>query len=256
MARTDTLPNFLTDVADAIREKKGTEETIQASDFDTEIASISSGADISEYFDDTINSNIISYANLMSRIIKKIPDLVVADNVTTLQEGLKNAGLSQAPKIIFNSNVSNIAGLFYGNNFEAIDVTGFNTSNVTTMKETFAYDKKLVNINYSSFRTNNLKVLYRTFWNCESLIELDLSSFETPSITDTTQMFENCKSLQYLDIRNFTFDSVQYSNSMFNGVPNNCEIIVKSQTEKDWITSKFSNLTNVKTVEEYEAEQE
>lgn len=43
MARTNTLPNFLTDVADAIREKKGTEETIQASDFDTEIASISGG---------------------------------------------------------------------------------------------------------------------------------------------------------------------------------------------------------------------
>lgn len=43
MARTNTLPNFLTDVADAIREKKGTEETIQASDFDTEIASIPSG---------------------------------------------------------------------------------------------------------------------------------------------------------------------------------------------------------------------
>ena len=43
MARTDSLPNFLTDVADAIREKKGTEETIQASDFDTEIANLPSG---------------------------------------------------------------------------------------------------------------------------------------------------------------------------------------------------------------------
>lgn len=43
MARVDNLSNFLSDVADAIRTKKGTEETIQASDFDTEIASISSG---------------------------------------------------------------------------------------------------------------------------------------------------------------------------------------------------------------------
>lgn len=43
MARTDTLPNFLTDVANAIREKKGTEETIQASNFDTEIANLPSG---------------------------------------------------------------------------------------------------------------------------------------------------------------------------------------------------------------------
>ena len=43
MARTDTLGNFLTDVADAIREKKGTSETILASNFDTEIENLPSG---------------------------------------------------------------------------------------------------------------------------------------------------------------------------------------------------------------------
>lgn len=43
MARTDTLGNFLTDVADAIREKKGTTNTIPASEFDTEISSIETG---------------------------------------------------------------------------------------------------------------------------------------------------------------------------------------------------------------------
>ena len=43
MARTNTLGNFLTDVADAIRTKKGTQATINAADFDTEIASIPSG---------------------------------------------------------------------------------------------------------------------------------------------------------------------------------------------------------------------
>ena len=43
MARTDTLPHFLTDVADAIRTKSGTSGTIQASTFDTAIANIPSG---------------------------------------------------------------------------------------------------------------------------------------------------------------------------------------------------------------------
>ena len=45
MARTDTLGHFLTDVADAIREKKGSSDTIQASDFDTEIENLPSGGD-------------------------------------------------------------------------------------------------------------------------------------------------------------------------------------------------------------------
>lgn len=43
MARIDTLGNFLTDVATAIRNKKGTTDTIVASNFDTEIESIESG---------------------------------------------------------------------------------------------------------------------------------------------------------------------------------------------------------------------
>jgi hypothetical protein len=46
MARTDTLPHFLTDVADAIRTKKGTSELIQASTFDTEINNIPTGGDL------------------------------------------------------------------------------------------------------------------------------------------------------------------------------------------------------------------
>lgn len=43
MARTNTLANFLTDVANAIRTKKGTQETISASTFDTEILNLPSG---------------------------------------------------------------------------------------------------------------------------------------------------------------------------------------------------------------------
>lgn len=43
MARTNNLNNFLTDVASAIREKKGSTDLIKASDFDTEIESITTG---------------------------------------------------------------------------------------------------------------------------------------------------------------------------------------------------------------------
>lgn len=46
MARIDTLNHFLTDVADSIREKKGTSGQILASNFDTEIASISGGGEV------------------------------------------------------------------------------------------------------------------------------------------------------------------------------------------------------------------
>jgi hypothetical protein len=43
MARIDNLSNFLTDVASAIKEKKGDDTNILASDFDTEIANLPTG---------------------------------------------------------------------------------------------------------------------------------------------------------------------------------------------------------------------
>lgn len=46
MARTNTLGNFLTDIANAIREKKGTTNAISASDFDTQISSIETNNEI------------------------------------------------------------------------------------------------------------------------------------------------------------------------------------------------------------------
>ena len=52
MARTDTLNNFLTDVAEAIREKEGTTEVIPASEFDTRISNLSGEEDLTEVLDE------------------------------------------------------------------------------------------------------------------------------------------------------------------------------------------------------------
>ena len=65
-------------------------------------------------------------------------------------------------------------------------------------------------------------------------------------------MFSGCKVLNHLDIRNFDFTKVTSYQNMFSQVPTDCEIIVKDDTAKTWITSKFTTLTNVKTVAELE----
>lgn len=55
MARTNNLSDFLTDVADAIRSKKGSQDTISASQFDTEILGLPSGTYQTKTL--TINAN-------------------------------------------------------------------------------------------------------------------------------------------------------------------------------------------------------
>ena len=87
---------------------------------------------------------------------------------------------------------------------------------------------------------------------CYYITKLDLSSFYTPNLTNTGSMFQNCMRLTHLDMRNFTFDNVTSYSGMFNNVSSSCLIIVKGDTEKQWITSKFTSLKNVKTVAELE----
>ena len=91
------------------------------------------------------------------------------------------------------------------------------------------------------------------FSGCSKLTTLDLSVFNTNIITDVSDLFDGCVNLRHIDMRNFDFTKVTRYSDMFGYrrlVPADCEIIVKDDTAKTWITSKFSRLTNVKTVAE------
>lgn len=68
MARIDTLTNFLTDVAAAIKTKKGDETAIPAADFDTEIANLPSGG--SDDLKDFIERNNIENFTFPSGVTK------------------------------------------------------------------------------------------------------------------------------------------------------------------------------------------
>jgi surface protein len=266
MARTDTLGHFLTDVADAIRTKTGSSDTIAAEDFDTEIENIPSsggGGDLSEYF---ITEITPSTTTPITNALKKHSDIIVSDNVTSLQSAFSdlNGNGIAAPKIVCNNNVTSLAWMFYNlTNCTSVDLSGIDSSNVTTMQGLLyaqRYDGSLTTVicgnNFDTRKVENMREL---FYLRSGLTSLDLSSFDTPALTNTYRMFSGCTHLMFIDMRNMTFTNITYSLDMFgagaNAVPDNCEIIVKDQTQKNWITTNFSRLTNVKTVEEYEAEQ-
>ena len=229
MARTDTLGHFLTDVATAIRNKKGTTDTIVASNFDTEIESIESGTDLSKYFKDTIAKGTSSSFPGWRDVLLSFPKI-------------KNTGTS-TDYMFYNLPCTNI------------DLSLFDTSKVTTMSNMFAYCNKLSSLDVSNFNTSNVTDMRGMFDECSVLTSLDLSNFNTSNVTDMSMMFQSCNSLRYLDIRNFDFTKVTSYSSMFDGVQANCEIIVKDDTAKQWVLAKRSDFTNVKTVAEKEAEQ-
>lgn len=89
------------------------------------------------------------------------------------------------------------------------------------------------------------------FAYCSSLVRLDLSWYKA-TLKQPDYLFQGCKKLQFLDIRNMEMTTITFSNGMFTSIPNDCEIIVKDDSNRAWIKSKFANLTNIKTVAEYE----
>jgi surface protein len=129
-------------------------------------------------------------------------------------------------------------------------VPTLDTSNVTNMRSMFSECNSIIYLDLSGFNTDNLTEMRTMFNNCNNLKELNLSSFNTSQVKNMSSLFAGCRSLELLDIRNFDFSNVTNSSGMFNYVPDNCLIIVKDQTSKDWITNKFTNLTNVKIVSE------
>ena len=171
-------------------------------------------------------------------------------NVTTMASLFGWCNSLEVVPQLDTSKVTMMAGMFCGcSSLETIPQ--LSTSNVTAMDSMFSYCTNLKTIP----QLNTSKVIYMSsmFLNCTSLEELDLSNWNTYNVTSMRFMFQGCTSLRHLDIRNFSFSKVNEYNDMFKDVPNDCLIIVKDSTAKSWITSKFANLTNVKTVAEYGA---
>lgn len=170
-----------------------------------------------------------------------------AEGVTYLALGFE--GCTALTSIDFSKlDTSNVTGLgFPGcSSLTSLDLSRFDISNATSTDQMFRGCSKLTSLDLSNFNTSNVTYMNGMFESCTSLTSLNLSNFNTSNVIEIRSMFSGCTSLTSLDISNFTFDKVTHYDFMFYNVPDNCEILVKSQTEKDWITSKFTNLTNVK----------
>ena len=101
---------------------------------------------------------------------------------------------------------------------KSIDVSTFNTSNVTNMGEMFAYTG-LESLDLSKFNTSNVTDMYLMFIGSINLTSIDLSSFNTEKVTNMNSMFMNSLALQSVDVSSFTTSNVTDMNNMFYNCP-------------------------------------
>ena len=97
----------------------------------------------------------------------------------------------------FKNNLSKTCYLFYKcNNLININVTNFNTQNVTNMKSMFDGCSSLKNLDLSNFNTLNVTNMSCMFNGCTSLKNINLSKFNTQNVTDMIAMFYGCSSMK------------------------------------------------------------
>lgn len=114
------------------------------------------------------------------------------------------------------SNVTDMRYMFYDmENLAEINLSGFDTSKVTGMSGMFSECISLKELDLSDFRTENVTDMHAMFSGCSALTELDLSSFNTSNVTDMNWMFCGCSSLMLLDLSNFDTANVIDMSSMF-----------------------------------------
>ena len=79
-------------------------------------------------------------------------------------------------------------------NLTSLDVSNFNTQNVTNMGLIFCGCSNLTSLDVSNFNTQNVTDIYCMF-QCSNLTSLDLSNFNTQNVTDMSAMFYACSNL-------------------------------------------------------------
>ena len=83
----------------------------------------------------------------------------------------------------------------------------------------FYHGYVLNSVDLTNFDTSEVTDMSNMFYTCYKIKYLNLSSFNTSKVKTISQMFYECKSLQYLDIKKFVLNNGVSKNKAFYLVP-------------------------------------
>ena len=135
------------------------------------------------------------------------------------------------------SNVTDMGYMFYKcSSITSIDLGSFNTSKVTDMAYMFSNCKQLKSLDVSMFDTSKVTNMEQMFNNCLNLTLLSLNNFDTSKVTNMSNMFASCKDLTSLDLSNINTSNVENMSGMFS----DCKC-VKTLDLQNFDTSKTTD---------------
>lgn len=219
MAKNDNLKDFLTDVADAIREKKGTTEKINPQDFSSEIKGIESGS----FFP----ANIVMVDDTEFGLNNGIKEISIKNGVTTISSYAFRYDRS-IEKIILPQSITNIkeyafSGMTKINHIdlpENVDSLGSYVFNGSPFRS-LIFPKKIGMIRYGMCV------------NCTSLESVEILYEGKSNIGGMA--FRNCPALRYISFPNHTDVCILDSTNAFDETP--CQFVVPDALYDKWIVA-------------------
>ena len=146
------------------------------------------------------------------------------------------------------SNITSMYCMFDGcSSMTSIDLSNIDTSQVTHIAGMFYNCQSLTSLNLSFFNTSFVQHMHNMLYNCLSLTSLDLSNFDTSQLIDLDRMFSNCYNLEYINLKNFVEIKIgnapDYYYNMFNNIPINVVICINESITKEKIFPQIKNKT-------------
>ena len=133
------------------------------------------------------------------------------------------------------SNVTDMSYMFYGSKATSLDLSEWNTSNVTNMNRMF-FESKATSIDLSGWDTSKVTNMYRMF-QASAATSLDLSGWDTSKVTDMGSMFKNSAATSLGDLSGWNTSSVTNMYEMFrNSAATSLDLF-------SWDTSKVTDMS-------------
>ena len=139
------------------------------------------------------------------------------------------------------SQVTSMSYMFSGmSKLTSLNLSNFDTSKVTNMSNMFSGMSGLTNLNISNFNTSNVTDMSGMFRSMSNLTSLDLSNFDTSRVTDMSSMFYDMSNLTSLNLSNFDTSNVTDMSSMFSSMSD-----LTSLNISNFNTSKVTNMSTM-----------
>ena len=123
---------------------------------------------------------------------------------------------------IVTENGTNFYQLFQRKTMESLDLSGWDTSQVTNMSYMFSNCSKLATVDLSGWNTSQVTNISYMFQSCSKLETITgLSNFNMSKVNDIRYMFSGCSSLTTIDISSWDMSQVNDIDSIFS----NCKAL-------------------------------